>query len=192
VRIDGAKLSYMLRPRATCTGNAWQDFCVKIAGEVVSLTVLLRMRAVSIGEFQAADETALACADTESLARRNALRRVPQSTPPRVEPTPMDSSEMVALARVWWHQLSPAKKSTAGFWDMAHYLRSQSDDPETAADATRRLAAWETRQTAWRGVTAQSVKEACVCVAHADGSLKEIDMYANPYVDTHAFEVSAV
>jgi hypothetical protein len=192
VRIDGTKLSYMLRPRATLTGNAWQDFCVKIAGDLVSLTVLLRMRAVSIGEFQLADQTALANADAESLARRNTLRRVPQPTPPRIEPPPVDSTKTVALARIWWHALSPAKKATVGFWNMVHYLRSQSEDTEAAADATRRLDAWAERQTTDWEAAAPSMKEGCMFVGLADGSLLEIDMYSNPYVDTEVFETSVV
>ncbi|MFK4440702.1 hypothetical protein ABH944_000910 [Caballeronia udeis] len=192
VRIDGTKLSYMLRPRATLTGNAWQDFCVKIAGDLVSLTVLLRMRAVSIGEFQLADQTAIASGDTESLARRNALRRVPQSTSPRIEPPPVDLSETAELARVWWHALSPVRKATVGFWDMLHHLRSQSEDKEAAADAMRRLDSWAERQTAGWAVPAQSVKECCTFVGLVDGSRLEVDMYSNPYVDTDAFETNVV
>ncbi|WP_421380231.1 hypothetical protein ACOCG7_23470 [Paraburkholderia sp. DD10] len=191
VRIDRSKLSYMLRPRATCTGNAWQDFCVKIAGDLVSLTVLLRMRAVSIGEFQAADEMALANADPDSLARRNALQRAAQAAPSRIEPVPTDASGLIALARIWWHELSPAKKSTAGFWDMAHYLRSQSGDRETAADAARWLDVWAERQTAWHAEILQPAKRGGAYVDGHDGALTKIDVYANPYGDTDEFEASA-
>jgi len=193
VRIDGTKLSYTLRPRATFTGNAWQDFCVKIAGDIVSLMVLLRMRDVSIGEFQNADETALASADPESLVRRNALRRrVSQPRPPRIEPVPTDVSGLVALARIWWHELSPAKELTAGFWDMANYLRSQSGDSEIAACATRRLDAWAERQAAWWGATAQSERMDRACLEQGEGSLMGGDLYSNPYADTDKFEASVV
>jgi hypothetical protein len=191
VRIDGTKLSYMLRQRAVLTGNAWQDFCVKVAGDFVNLTVLLRMRRVSIGEFQAADARALAAADDDALARREDLRRARQAVPRSVDWAQPDAPELAVLARTWWHELSPAKKATAGFWEMAHHVRSVSADPIEAAEAKRRLDAWADR---WAETTSGEQAPTHRCgdyVEQPDGTLADFDSYLNPYADAGAFEAVA-
>jgi len=191
VRIDGTKLSYMLRQRAVLTGNAWQDFCVKVAGDVVNLAVMLRLRGVSIGEFQTADERAVAAADGDALRRRKALRRAPQSTLRCADQKQPEAPEMAALARTWWNVLSPAKKATAGFWNMAHYVRSVSDNPMEAAEAKRRLDAWADRCVESACEQQKPMHRGGAYVEQPDGMLAEFDSYPNPYADADAFEAVA-
>jgi hypothetical protein len=191
VRIDGAKLSYMLRQRAALTGNAWQDFCVKVAGDVVNLTVLLRLRGVSIGEFRAADERAVAAADGDELRRRNALRRAPQSAQRCADQKQPETPELATLARIWWNELSPAKRATVGFWNMAQYVRSLSDDPLEAAEAKRRLEEWASPCVESTCEQRKPMLMGSDYVEQPGGRLVEYDAHPNLYADADAFEAVA-
>jgi hypothetical protein len=72
--IDGRTYQYRQR-NTTPTGNAWQDFCIRIRGAETPLHTVLVLRNVSIGEFQNKDEAAMMFASEEQKTKRQQLNR---------------------------------------------------------------------------------------------------------------------
>lgn len=72
--LDGYLHKYRKRD-ITPSGQPWHDFNVRFCDSDIPLGAVLKMRGISIGEFQSADERACANATPQQMAYREALSR---------------------------------------------------------------------------------------------------------------------
>lgn len=119
VSIDGTTYKYRQR-NTTPTGTPWNDLCIRIGGVEVPLVTVLKLRNISIGEFQQLNKAALEFASAEQTVNRQALDRQP-STPRSVanlakvvektqrrsiDPSEYTSSEFAELVRTWFYNVT--------------------------------------------------------------------------------------
>lgn len=76
VSIDETMYKYRQRD-VTPSGNPWYDFCIRVAGNDTPLQTVLKIRGISIGDFQKRDEAARKFASTEHTVKRQQLDRQP-------------------------------------------------------------------------------------------------------------------
>ncbi|WP_250476114.1 MULTISPECIES: hypothetical protein [unclassified Caballeronia] len=140
VSIDGKIYKY--RQRNTIpTGLPWYDLCIRIAGSEVPLQIVLKLRAVSIGEFQLKDKAAQDFASSEQTVRRQELDREPQvarslselakavreNQRKAVVPGEYTGSQLGQLIRSWFYNVTVTK---AGYVCLGDLLKSMEDNPE--------------------------------------------------------------
>ncbi|WP_422647984.1 hypothetical protein OJJOAM_002201 [Cupriavidus sp. H18C1] len=149
VSIDGTIYRYRER-RTTPTGTPWNDLCIRIGSAEVPLVTVLKLRNISIGEFQQLDDAAKRFAETQQTVRRQELdkeRECPRSlshlakvverTQRRsAKPNEYTSSELAELMRTWHHTITIEKGGQPSFSDLMLEL---PDNPEMLS-ALRRFA----------------------------------------------------
>lgn len=140
VAIDGKTYKYRQRntePR----GLPWYDLCIRIAGSEVPLQIVLKLRGVSIGEFQRKDKAAQDFATSEQTVRRQKLdgepqvarslselaRSVRESHRKAVVPGEYTGSQLGELVRAWFYNITVTK---AGYVCLGDLLKSMEDNPE--------------------------------------------------------------
>ncbi|HEX7747584.1 MAG TPA: hypothetical protein VF445_02435 [Bordetella sp.] len=166
--LDGFLHKYRKRD-ITPTGQPWHDFNVRFCKSDIPLGAVLKMRGVSIGEFQAADEQAQAAATPEQRHAREALTR--RGVQPR------------ELGRMLNFTTSPSailveERATRHFRALVHTLRDEvMDDSAYYAEVRKAEQAINAEQGAqggqlelweldWRGDIPSCLSE----VDAADGS----------------------
>ncbi|SDO83519.1 hypothetical protein SAMN04488595_102454 [Ralstonia sp. 25mfcol4.1] len=140
VSIDGTTYKYRQR-NTTPTGTPWNDLCIRVGGVEVPLVTLLKLRNISIGEFQQLDDEAKRFASTEQTVKRQELDREPRT--PRsianlatvvertqrrsINPDEYTSSELAELVRTWFYNVTV---KMGGYPCLAGFVDELSKNPE--------------------------------------------------------------
>ncbi|MEX3809024.1 hypothetical protein AB3X96_01950 [Paraburkholderia sp. BR13439] len=139
VAIDGKTYKYRQRNN-TPTGLPWNDLCIRLAGVEIPLNSVLKLRGVSIGEFQLKDAAAREFARTEQTVRRQELDREPKTARTlselaravtanhrTVSPAAYTGSQLAELIRTWFYNVTVEQGQYVCLGDL---LNSMQENPE--------------------------------------------------------------